>query len=203
MNNYYYIIAGLPVLTPEWKPSEGNLDEIRQEIAGNCSDRDRKLIDLLERGLSGEGLDADFYRSALASENRFIREYFQFDLNVRNAKVRYLNGALGREAGKDLVVLDEETPEDFEEAGRVDAVLHGKDILERERGLDDIMWSKIDELTVFDYFDVEAVLGFLARLHIVERWLLLDETAGREMFRKLVDEVRGTFKGVQYNPENN
>ena len=34
---------------------------------------------------------------------------------------------------------------------------------------------------------------------IIQRWLKLDEQTGREMFRRLVEEVRGTFKGVEYN----
>ena len=151
-------------------------------------------------GFVDGNLTPDFYRTALAHRNRFIREYFRFDLNVRNTKVRYLNGALGRDPGQDVIVLDEDGPrEEFEEEARLDAILHGKDILERERGIDDLMWEKIDEMTTYDYFDLEAVLGFLAKLHIVERWYILDEKTGREMFRKLVDEVRGTFKGVQFN----
>ena len=45
------------------------------------------------------------------------------------------------------------------------------------------------------YFDINVILGFLCKLHIVSRWAMLDEQTGREMFRKLVDEVRGTFRG--------
>ena len=37
------------------------------------------------------------------------------------------------------------------------------------------------------------------KMMIIRRWLILDEATGREMFKKLVDEVRGTFKGVEYN----
>ena len=147
-----------------------------------------------------ENLTADFYRTALAHKNRFIREYFRFDLNVKNAKVRYLNEALGRDPKKDVIVLDEEAPQEvFEEAAKLDTILHGNDILERERGIDDLMWEKIEDMTTYDYFDIEAVLAFLAKLHIVERWYILDEKTGREMFRKLVDEVRGTFKGVRFD----
>lgn len=200
MDNYYYIIASLPVLSHDWKPGEHTPGAIRSEILEQCSAKDRRTIELLENGFSDENLTADFYRSALADRNRFIRDYFRFDLNVRNAKVRYLNEALGRDPKKDVIVLDEDKPQDeFEEVSRLDAVLHGKDILERERGIDDLMWEKIDEMTTFDYFDIEAILGFLAKLHIVERWYILDEKTGREMFRKLVDEVRGTFKGVRFN----
>lgn len=200
MNNYYYIVASLPVLSHEWKPGAETPQSIRQDILEQCSGKDRQLVMLLEDGFVDGNLTPDFYRTALAHRNRFIREYFRFDLSVRNAKVRYLNRALGRDPEKDTVVLDEDATEEmFDEASSLDAILHGKDILERERGIDDLMWEKIDEMTTYDYFDLEAVLGFLAKLHIVERWYILDEKTGREMFRKLVDEVRGTFKGVQFN----
>jgi len=199
MNNYYYIVASLPVLSHEWKPGAETPQSIRQDILEQCSGKDRQLVMLLEDGFVDGNLTPDFYRTALAHRNRFIREYFRFDLSVRNAKVRYLNRALGRDPEKDTVVLDEDAAEEmFDEASSLDAILHGKDILERERGIDDLIWGKIDDLTTYDYFDIEAILGFLAKLHIVERWYTLDEQTGREMFRKLVDEVRGTFKGVRY-----
>lgn len=214
MNNYQYIIAGLPALTKDWKFSEGNFESFLEEIKGGCSDKDKTLIGWLERGFDDSSLNEEFYREALSCKNAFIREYFTFDLNVRNAKTRYLNKALGRPADKDVIIPEGEDqsgipiagafgdlklPEEFEEAARLDAVLQGKDILARERGLDDLMWEKIDSLTTFNYFDVNVLLGFLCKLHIISRWARLDEQTGREMFRKLVDEVRGTFKGVQYD----
>ena len=126
---------------------------------------------------------------------------------MRNAKVKYLNKALGRPAGKDVLSFPEETDqkvldavsEEFEEAADLDTVLNLGDILSRERGIDDLVWEKIDNLTTFNYFDIDAILGFIAKLNIVARWFKLDEQTGREMFKKLVDEVRGTFKGVEYN----
>ena len=200
MNNYHYIVAGLPVLSHDWNPGEHTPESIRAEILEQCSEKDRKTIGMLEKGFVDKNLTEDFYRQALASRNRFVRDYFRFDLNVRNAKVRYLNEALGRDPKKDVIVLTEDDSQDeFEEVSKLDAVLHGKDILERERGIDDLMWDKIDEMTTYDYFDIEAILGFLAKQHIVERWYILDEKTGREMFRKLVDEVRGTFKGVRFD----
>ena len=62
-----------------------------------------------------------------------------------------------------------------------------------------MMWNKIDELNTFDYFNVSTVLGYIAKLKIIDRWLKLDEATGREMFRQLVSEIRGTFKGVEFN----
>lgn len=205
MNNYYYLIAGLPALSKDWKFSEGlSIESIISEIKERCTEKDNSLIDILLDGFDDKKLDHDFYRKAVNSGNIFIREYFRSDLHVRNAKVRYLNKALGRDSEQDTIKRTEDEPEikgleEFNEAPQVEAALNTDDILGREKALDDLMWEKIDSLTTFDYFDLNAILGFIAKLHIINRWLKLDEATGREMFKKLVDEVRGTFKGVQYD----
>ena len=207
MANYEYIVASLPDITTGWKFGEKGPEDYIEEIASLCSDKDRKLIEFLMSGYLEENLNAGFYSEALTHKDAFIREYFRFDLNVRNAKVKYLNKALGRDAEKDVLLFGEDTPqavldvaaEEFEEAADLETILNTGDILSRERGIDDLMWEKIDSLTTFNYFDIDAILGFITKLNIVARWYRLDEQTGREMFKKLVDEVRGTFKGVEYN----
>lgn len=79
------------------------------------------------------------------------------------------------------------------------AVLENGDILRRERGLDDLMWKRIDEITVMDVFDIEAILGFIAKLKIIDRWDRLDPETGRELFRKLVEEIRSTYDNKKNN----
>ena len=207
MANYEYIVASLPDITTGWKFGEKGPEDYIEEIVSLCSDKDRKLIEFLMSGYLEENLNAGFYGKALTHKDSFIREYFRFDLNVRNAKVKYLNKALGRDAEKDVLLFGEDTPqavldaaaEEFEEAADLETILNTGDILSRERGIDDLMWEKIDSLTTFNYFDIDAILGFITKLNIVARWYRLDEHTGREMFKKLVDEVRGTFKGVEYN----
>lgn len=196
MNNYEYIIASLPDISSDWKFQDKTPEDYIGEIVSLCSEKDKETISFLRDGLSDAGPDRDFYLKAASHKDRFIREYFLFDMNVRNAKVRYLNSALGREAGKDIMDLP---GGEFEESAKVESILSNTDILARERGLDDLMWEKIGAITVFDYFDIDAILGFIAKLHIVARWYRLDEASGREMFRKLVDEVRGTFTGVRFD----
>ena len=197
MKNYEYIVASLPDITTGWKFGDKGPQDYIEEIVSLCSEKDRELIGFLMSGYMDENLNAEFYASALAHKDRFISEYFRFDLNIRNAKVKYLNKALGRPADKDLVLYASD--EEFEEAADIETILNTGDILSRERGIDDLMWEKINNLTTFNYFDIDAILGFIAKLNIVARWYKLDEQTGREMFKRLVDEVRGTFKGVEYN----
>ena len=203
MNNYHYIAASLPALTPDYVFTKESPSELKEWIREMCSEKDRELIDLLQSGFDKDSLDAEFYAKALGSKNRFIRAYYLFDLYVRNAKVEYLNARLGRPAGTDVLVLSDEegTPvelPDFEEEADAQAALDSPDLLSREKALDNLYWHKIEDLTTFDWFTLETLLGFLAKLRIVARWFELDEQTGREKFRALVDEVRGTFKGVEY-----
>ena len=195
MNNYEYLIASLPDITPDWKDSgEMSGDAFVDWLREGCSDSDRKLIDFLREGFAAENLNKDFYLRALSHRDRFLREYFRFDLNVRNAKVEYLNRELGRAAGTDIFLTDENG---FEEEARQGAVLGSGDILSREKGIDELMWEKIESLTTFDYFDIDAILGFIAKLNIAMRWNRLDPETGREMFSRIVKEVRGSFTGVR------
>ena len=207
MKNYEYIIASLPDITTGWKFGEKGPDDYIEEVTSACTEKDKALIEFLMSGYLDENLNPEFYLKALTHKDKFIREYFRFDLNVRNAKVKYLNKALERPAAQDVLTFSEETSQyvldaagaEFEGAGDLESILNTGDILTRERGIDDLMWSKISDLTTFNYFDIDTILGFIAKMNIVARWYKLDEQTGREMFKRLVDEVRGTFKGVEYN----
>lgn len=212
MSNFEYIISSLPYLTADYKYEQGQgFYTVLEEIKENLGEKDTQSLDFLLDGFNPKKLDADFYDQALKSSLKFIREYFRFDLNLRNAKVRYLNQALGRP--EDMDILTGKGDEDmegldidgyrfrggeFEEELKVKSALDSPSLLDRERNLDDITWEKISSLETFHYFDITAVLAYVAKLHIVDRWLALDEEKGRELFHKLVREVKGTFKGVNY-----
>ena len=212
MSNFEYIISSLPYLTMDFKyAGQAGFNSVISDIKRDLDEKDQGLVEFLLKGFSDKDLNADFYAAALRQRNRFLREYFRFDLNLRNAKVRYLNAQLGREPDQDLMTGEDPEAEDvdidgfrftggeFEEALKVDNILADKDLVSREKGLDDLLWDKIDGLSTFHYFDIEAVLAYIAKLHIVTRWLNLDEEVGRDVFRRLLKDVRGTYKGVKYS----
>lgn len=193
MNNYEYIIASLPVisygdvraLAPQDRP---DVDGIIAEIRERMDEKDAGTLDFVLSCYDGATPGEEFYRKALSSRNHFIRDYFRYDLDVRNAKVAYLNAELGRPEGLDMV-LPEEYGE-FDDLEKVNDILSGHDILARERSLDDLMWNKAEELTTLHVFDLDLILGFVVRLEIIGRWVRLDENEGRALFRRLVEEIR-------------
>lgn len=195
MKNYHYIVASLPDIAEGWKFGEQSAGDIISEIQERCDSLDSGLIGILLESFREDFLTESFYMEALGSGNSFIREYFTFDLNVRNAKVRYLNKALGRPEDKDTISI--KTAE-FDKSAEIEQILLGRDIIAREKAIDDLYWEKLDELSLMHYFDMNVIMAFILKLHIIDRWHILDENTGREMFKKLVNEVRGTFKGVEY-----
>jgi len=200
MNNYEYIIASLPVLRlDDLKVDRGLAEKLLGEIRSQLSGRDNALLDYLLLSYDPDQLNADFYKRALAHKNRYVREWFAFDLNLRNTTVDYLNESLGREKGQDQILLEGREEVEFPERAQAETVLHGDDILDRERGLDELRWQKIDEINLMEYFNIEVILGFVCKLKIIDRWLQLDPESGRAMFRKLVEDIRSTYDNKKQN----
>ena len=172
MNNYEYIIASLPLVSLSNRTLP-DTDAIIEEIRSRLDERDADTLDFI-LSIYQEGNEPEaFYRKAAESKSEFIREYFGYDLNVKNTKVEFLNKALGRPEGTDVVLPSED---EFEDRQKILEILSGKDILARERALDDTMWNKADELTVLHVFDLDVILGFVVRLKTIDRWTARSST---------------------------
>ena len=194
MDNYVYIVAGLPELTSAYEGSDFDYKALRDSIAELLSEKDQKLVELLEEGFDESTLGADFYAKAAKSKNRFIREYFDFDARLRNIKVEYLAKRLGKKA-EDYTI---EMPDaDFDEAAQIVAVMDDADFVEREQKMDELKWEKASDIARMDYFNMNAILAFLVKAKTVQRWAELDPAKGSEMFGKLVAEVRGSYEGIK------
>ena len=195
MNNYEYIIASLPDISSSFR---GELDyqDVLDQIRSQLSKKDIKDFDFLQSAFVPENLDADLYLQARKSPNAFIRSYLEYDRQVRNCKVKYLNKALGRPERLDLVILDEEEQE-FEDSAKVFEILDTSDILQRERSLDDLMWEQINYICALQVFSLDVILAFCAKLQIVVRWLKLDPQRGAELFKELVNELRNNKKPIE------
>ena len=73
----------------------------------------------------------------------------------------------------------------------ITAVNDESNMLEKERKIDMVRWEMAGELAAFDYFNIGAVLSYLAKINIVARWSVLDPKRGREIFERLMAELDG------------
>ena len=189
MDNYVYIVAGLPELTLGFENTGFDYAAVKESIMELLSEKDQQLVELMEEGFDESNLGVEFYGKAAESKNRFIREYFDFDGRLRNMKVNYLAKRLGKK-GEDYKV---ELPEaDFDEEKQIQEILADADFVDREQRMDNLKWEKASDIARMDYFNMNAILAFLVKAKTVQRWAELDPAKGEEMFHKLVKEIRGT-----------
>ena len=194
MDNYVYIVASLPEIAVSYEGASFDYAAVKESVVELLSEKDQKLVELLEEGFDENTLGAEFYKKAAESKNRFIREYFDFDGRLRNMKVAYLAKRLDKKGDAYFVDMPEA---DFEEESQIKDILANDDFVLREQKMDELKWEKASDIARMDYFNMNTILAFLVKAKTVQRWAELDKAKGEEMFRKLVKEVRGTFDGVK------
>jgi hypothetical protein len=157
-----------------------------------------------------------FHEAMTGQENDFIREWYTFDLHLRNViagincrkELGHLEAlATEREkavasviVGRDDVaeaILRSNAP-DFGLATALPWIeklvaLSRGPIEEFEKGIDDMRWEVLDEMTIASHFRAETVFAFFIKLTIVERWLALDPVSGRERLDRLLDELTASY----------
>lgn len=199
MDNYVYIVAGLPELTSGFENTGFDYSAVKESIVELLSEKDQQLVELMEEGFDENTLGADFYAKAAESKNRFIREYFDFDGRLRNLKVQYLAKRLGKQGDNYLVELPEA---DFEEEKLIMDILADADFVQREQKMDELKWEKASDIARLEYFNMNAILAFMVKAKTVQRWAELDPAKGLEMFKKLVQEIRGTSANLDLSGGN-
>ena len=198
MENYHYIIAGLPQLVLNADNKGFSYDEIRESIYMSSGDKDRRLMEWFDFGSDESNLNHHFYRAALKSKNRFIKQYFALDLEIRNRKVDFVSNKMNLDGEKYKVATSKGVDLGLsqEQLDKLSGIFSNKNIFEKEQQLDKFKWDYITDMNPYGTFNMDVILAFLAKGKLIDRWNKLDAKAGEEMFRKLVDEVRGTFNGI-------
>lgn len=147
-----------------------------------------------------------FYDHALSQGNSFIRYWFSFQRDFNNVLTALNCRRMGTDPARQLVgnnwlteILAKSQAADFGLKREVDyidrlvQVIDIPDVLERERKIDLLKWDMSLELTTWDYFNINFILGFFVRAGIVHRWLKLDAKTGEELFKRLFDDLKSSY----------
>jgi hypothetical protein len=145
------------------------------------------------------------------TKNIFLKDWFNFTLMLNNILAAY-NARKHNFDIDEQIIGDDEIIETMKRSqardfgimadvpfvDKVIGILENKSLMEREKNLDMMKWSFLDELTIFNYFTIEIVLSYILKLTIIERWMKLDVETGNELFRKLNEKLT---KGYEFQKE--
>ncbi|MCU0608318.1 MAG: DUF2764 domain-containing protein [Chitinispirillaceae bacterium] len=153
-----------------------------------------------------------FYDEATAHENEFIRDWFSTDLHLRNViaalNCRFVTRQQQKspEEGQTLIsrtvicaneitdALTRSSAPDFGLGAKLSWFervlgLDNAGLLERERHIDGIRWSILDDLTILSGFGIESILAYVARLAMAERWQEREADRGKKLLETLVTDL--------------
>lgn len=146
-----------------------------------------------------KALFTGYYDRCARSRNRFIRQWGEFDRNLRNLLAAFTARQAGRVVADELVgegyvvdMLSHSSAADFGLRGELDymdevlaALMDEENLLEKERRLDMVRWNCADGLAESEYFNLNQILAYLIKINIIHRWVSLDPKSGRKMFERL------------------
>lgn len=197
MENYHYIIASLPELAINADNKNFSYDSVREFILESCTGKGKRFIEWFDFGTNEDNLSSHFYNAVFKCKNNFLKNYFALDLEIRNRKVDFVSNKMGTDADMYRISIDNPILNLSQtELNQLNEIFATKNVLEKEQKLDKFKWDFINTINPYGEFNVDVILAFLAKGKLIDRWNKLDKETGEELFQKLVNEVRGTFKGI-------
>lgn len=148
-----------------------------------------------------------WYEELLTVKNDFLREWFTFELNLRNVLLvlaarknglPYENQIVGSNMVAEIIrrsnARDLGLSAEWPWIEKVLAIAESEDILVREKAIDLLRWNILDELNTFNYFTVEVLMAYYLKLGMIERWLRLDFATGEKLFRRLLGDLQNSYE---------
>ena len=153
-------------------------------------------------------LAALYYKYGMQCKNKFVAEWFEFNLNINNI----LTALTCRKYGWDIksaIVGDNVVAEtirnsvsarDFNLKAEIDyfdalvSISETSNLLDREHRIDALKWNWLEENTFFSSFSIEKVLSFWLRCELMHRWDNLSMEEGAEIFRQMINDLKKDVK---------
>lgn len=160
-----------------------------------------------ENVLPEDQLAVGYYSYGMKCGNRFLSDWFEFNLNLNNVLAALMCRKFGFDI-KTAVLGSNEIAEALRTSGARDFGLAGTfdqmeevlriaemtDLYEREKRLDALRWNWLEDHTFFHFFSAERIWAFWLKSELIHRWEDLTTEKGKTVFRQLMDNFRKEVK---------
>lgn len=148
-----------------------------------------------------------YYDFGCQSKNKFVSEWFEFNLNINNVMTAIICRKHNFDIKKAIIGNNEiaqtirtsnardfnltELYTDFEVISKI---VEEPNLLERERKIDALKWNWLEEHAFFHYFSIERVLSLWLKCELINRWKELSVEKGEHVFRNLLNDFKKDIK---------
>ena len=166
-----------------------------------------KYTDNQQELLMEDILAAEYYACGMTCRNKFLAEWFEFNLNLNNLLVAITCKKQGWDLKKRVVgnnevaknlrtsnARDFDLADLFEQYEEVARIAEMADLLEREKKLDALKWNWLEDHIIMSPFSVEKLLAFWLQCELLQRWDGLTTEKGRKVFQDMMDDFKKEVK---------
>ena len=152
-------------------------------------------------------LTEEYFRTVTKTENDFLNQWMEFELNLKNMLLLMSNrkqalpfSEIIINANEVSALMKENSLADFSTQPAIDfmnevvKIIETENLIELEKKIDALRWKKLEEMSFFDYFTVEAILSFIIKLMIIERWATLKQGKEKVFLTPILDELIEKFR---------
>jgi hypothetical protein len=140
-----------------------------------------------------------YYDHIMHNGETFLKEFTRLEYNIENLRAfiesgrykmdqeRFITGSSSLAAHLRQSVSRSLTKDpEFDLFDEVLSISEIRSIAEKEMKFDQLKWQLIDEMTFFEYFNINWILGYLHKLFILRRWARLDSQSGEDKLRNII-----------------
>lgn len=141
------------------------------------------------------------------TDSDFIKAYYEAELNLRNFTTAFSYRKKNQNYDHKIIpygdyyetVIKSSAPDfglsnEFTYLDKLIERFRDPDLIEREREIDEIRFSILDEMTGGDSFSLDFVYSYVIKSLSVSRWLKLKPETGKEILNTLVEEIKNNIK---------
>ena len=153
-------------------------------------------------------LAALYYKYGMQCKNKFVADWFEFNLNINNILTaltcrKYGGDIKSAIVGDNIVaetIRNSVSARDFNLKAEIDYfdalvnISETANLLDREHRIDALKWNWLEENTFFSSFSIEKVLSFWLRCELMHRWDNLSMEEGAEIFRQMINDLKKDVK---------
>ena len=177
---YYYLISSLPTLKRDDTPYH-TVASFTAICAEHISREELRILNDLSLIPADDSLKN-------AAHGSFVSKWYEWENYLRNRISKIRSVYLGRGSNKFLRPQEEHLM--FPEIDKViTEQLLSTGPADKEKTLDNLRWTKLDELELGHYFDFDILCSYKLKLLIREKWLKRDLNKGMKNLNEIMNNV--------------
>lgn len=155
-----------------------------------------------------EYLSALYYKYGMQCKNKFVKEWFIFNLNINNILTAFTckkynwdikNALVGDTIVVNIIKMNQNA-KDFNLRNEIDYIdkliniSETTNLLEKEHKIDLLKWEWLENNSFYSNFSVEKIFAFWLKSELIHRWDNLSQEHGAEIFRSMINDLKKDVK---------